>query len=279
MLLTGQHRGSYHGKGDTELKARLFLMTLAAGLLGVVAVSLAEDKAAGDGKEAKAAEVKAEEEKADPFTNDVDRVSYAIGVQIGTGMKQQGLEVNPDMIAQAMKDVFAGKETLLNQEQVQKVFMDFQKQMMEKQKKAAEENAKKGAAFLEANKGKEGVKVLPSGLQYKVITEGTGKTPTADDRVKTNYRGTLIDGTEFDSSYKRGEPAEFPVKGVIRGWTEALQLMKEGAKWELYIPAALGYGERGSQSIPGNSTLVFEIELLEVLPKAEPKEMPKLEIK
>ena len=257
-------------------------MMLAAGLLGVVAVSLAEDKAAGDGKEAKAAEVKAEEEKADPFKNDVDRVSYAIGVQIGTGMKQQGLEVNPDMIAQAMKDVFAGKETLLNQEQVQKVFMDFQKQMMEKQKKAAEENAKKGAAFLEANKAKEGVKVLPSGLQYKVITEGTGKTPTAEDRVKTNYRGTLIDGTEFDSSYKGGKPAEFPVKGVIAGWTEALQLMKEGAKWELYVPAALGYGERGTGSIPGNATLIFEIELLEVLPKPEPKapaNEPKLEIK
>lgn len=263
-------------------------MMLAAGLVGVVAVSLAEDKAAGDGKEVKAAAPKAEaaeavtEEKADSFKNDVDRISYAIGLQIGKGMKQQGLEINPDMLAQAMKDIFAGKEPLLTQEQAQKVMMDFQKQMVEKQQKAAEENAKKGAAFLEANKAKEGVKVLPSGLQYKVITEGTGKTPTADDKVKTNYRGTLIDGTEFDSSYKRGEPAEFPVKGVIRGWTEALQLMKEGAKWELYIPASLGYGERGSQSIPGNSALVFEIELLEVLPKAEPKapaNEPTMEIK
>jgi FKBP-type peptidyl-prolyl cis-trans isomerase len=136
--------------------------------------------------------------------------------------------------------------------------------MAAKKAKEAAENLAVGTAFLEENKAKEGVKVTPSGLQYKVIQEGTGNTPTADDRVKTHYRGTLIDGTEFDSSYKRNRPAEFPVKGVIKGWTEALQLMKEGGKWELYIPANLAYGERGRPNIPANSTLIFEIELLEI---------------
>jgi len=141
--------------------------------------------------------------------------------------------------------------------------------MAAKQAKEAAENLAAGTAFLEANKAKEGVKVLPSGLQYKVVKEGTGNTPTADDKVKTHYRGTLIDGTEFDSSYKRNQPAEFGVTKVIKGWTEALQLMKVGGKWELYIPANLAYGQRGRPSIPANSTLIFEIELLEIV-KADP---------
>jgi FKBP-type peptidyl-prolyl cis-trans isomerase len=136
--------------------------------------------------------------------------------------------------------------------------------------KAGSENLAKGTAFLEANKAKEGVVALPSGLQYKVIKEGTGGTPVATDKVKTHYRGTLIDGKEFDSSYKRGQPATFGVTQVIAGWTEALQLMKEGAKWELYIPANLAYKTRDTPTIPANSTLIFEIELIEIVKPAKP---------
>jgi FKBP-type peptidyl-prolyl cis-trans isomerase len=149
-----------------------------------------------------------------------------------------------------------------------------QQQAAEKAKAGAE-NLAKGTAFLEANKTKEGVVALPSGLQYKVIKEGTGNTPVATDKVKTHYRGRLIDGKEFDSSYKRGKPAEFPVTGVIKGWVEALQLMKEGAKWELYIPANLAYGTRDTPTIPANSTLIFEIELLEIVKPAPPAEVTK----
>jgi len=157
----------------------------------------------------------------------------------------------------------------MTRDQMRQVMTTFRQQMMAKQKQRQQvdgaKNLAMGKAFLEANGKKEGVKVLPSGLQYKVIKKGTGKTPTAADKVKTHYRGTLIDGTEFDSSYKRNAPAVFGVTQVIKGWTEALQLMKEGAKWQLYIPANLAYGERGRPGIPPNSTLIFDIELLEVV--------------
>jgi FKBP-type peptidyl-prolyl cis-trans isomerase len=281
------------------LKARIYLLVLVAGLLSIVSVQAEEEKAvAADAEKKDAVEAKKE-----VFKNDGDKVSYAIGLSIAQNMKQQGVEINLEMMVRAMQDVFEGKEPLLSQEQIQEVMMNFQKTMMEKRKQQeenlkkgqafleenkagmekrkqqGEENLKKGQAFLEENKAKEGITTLPSGLQYKVITEGAGKTPTADDKVKTHYRGTLIDGTEFDSSYKKGEPAEFPVKGVIRGWTEALQLMKEGAKWQLFIPSELAYGERGSGgSVPGNAVLIFEIELLEILPKTPPKAQP-IEIK
>ncbi|OHB59983.1 MAG: hypothetical protein A2167_06510 [Planctomycetes bacterium RBG_13_46_10] len=208
----------------------------------------------------------------------MDKVSYIIGTRIGGDLKKSEIDVNLELLIQGLKDTLQGREPALNQAQMQKIFSDWQQSMkakqVAKQKKEAAENLAAGTAFLEANKAKEGVKVLPSGLQYKVITEGTGNTPTADDKVKTHYRGTLIDGTEFDSSYKRNQPAEFPVKGVIKGWTEALQLMKEGSKWELYIPANLAYGERGRPGIPANSTLIFEIELIEIVKLAEaPKEV------
>jgi FKBP-type peptidyl-prolyl cis-trans isomerase FklB len=184
-------------------------------------------------------------QKASSLKTEMDKVSYAIGVQLGQSFKKQEIDI--------------------------KVEPRFQQRMMAKQKERQKlEGAKNlaiGKAFLKANGTKEGVKVLPSGLQYKIIKKGTGKTPTAADKVKTHYRGTLIDGTEFDSSYKRNQPVEFPVNQVIKGWTEALQLMKEGGKWELYIPANLAYGEQGRPSIPANSTLIFEIELLEVLKK------------
>ncbi|UCG60240.1 MAG: FKBP-type peptidyl-prolyl cis-trans isomerase [Phycisphaerales bacterium] len=197
-----------------------------------------------------------------PLKTELDKVSYAIGAQLGQNFKVQGIEVNVESLTRGLGDAMAGKELALSQGEIRQVMTSFQKRMMAKQ---GTKNLAEGKAFLEANKTKEGVKVLPSGLQYKVIKEGTGQTPTADDKVKTHYRGTLIDGKEFDSSYKRNKPAEFPVRGVIKGWTEALLLMKEGSKWELYIPANLAYGERGRPSIPPNSTLIFEIELLEVV--------------
>ena len=199
---------------------------------------------------------------------ELDKVSYVIGTQIAQNFKQQGVVVNIEPLVAGLKDASAGKELALSSEEMQQVMAAFQQRMMAKQMAEQAEEAKKNLAeaqkFLETNKAKEGVKELPSGLQYKVITEGTGKTPTAEDTVRTNYRGTLIDGTEFDSSYKRNEPVEFPVNGVIKGWVEALQLMKEGAKWELYIPPNMAYGERARPGIPPNSLLIFEIELLEV---------------
>jgi FKBP-type peptidyl-prolyl cis-trans isomerase len=203
------------------------------------------------------------------FKTEQDKVSYIIGTQIAQSIKRQGVEVNLEPLMLGLKDVLEGNTLKLTQEETKKVYTAFQqrmraKQMAEKAQQATE-NLAKGKAFLEANKTKEGVIVLPSGLQYKVIKEGTGDTPTADDKVKTHYRGKLLDGTEFDSSYKRNQPAEFPVKGVIKGWTEALQLMKTGAKWELYIPADLAYGEPGRPGIPPNSVLIFEIELLEIV--------------
>ena len=243
------------------MKARIYLLVLLAALMAVGSVQAEEEKAVP----AEAEKKDAAEAKEDVFKNDMDKASYAIGLNIGQSMKQQGLDINLELMVRAMKDVFEGKDPLLSQEQIQEVMMNLQKTMMEKQKQKAEENRKKGQAFLEENKAKKGIKVLPSGLQYKVIEEGTGKTPGADDKVKTHYRGTLIDGTEFDSSYKRGQPAEFPVKGVIRGWTEALQLMPIGSKWELYIPSNLAYGERGAGPVIGpNATLIFEIELISI---------------
>jgi FKBP-type peptidyl-prolyl cis-trans isomerase FklB len=210
--------------------------------------------------------------KVGSLVTEMDKVSYAIGVQLATNFKKQGIDIEIDKFVLGLKDATAGKELELTEQEIQQTMMAFSQKMrakqQEQQKADAAKNLAAGKAFLEANAKKEGVKVLPSGLQYKVIKEGMGKTPTIADKVKTHYRGTLIDGTEFDSSYKRGKPAEFGVKAVIKGWTEALQLMKEGDKWELYIPANLAYGERARPTIPANSTLIFEIELLEVVKEA-----------
>jgi FKBP-type peptidyl-prolyl cis-trans isomerase FklB len=168
-----------------------------------------------------------------------------------------------------MKDGFSGGKPLLTEQEVQETVATFQKEMMAKQeelaKKLGEKNKEEGEAFLAENKKKEGVKVLPSGLQYKVVKAGTGGKPKLTDTVTTHYRGTLIDGTEFDSSYRRGQPVSFPVAGVIPGWTEALQLMEEGSKWQLFIPPNLAYGERGAgRDIGPNATLIFEIELISI---------------
>src|SRR5437762_9878216 len=181
------------------------------------------------------------------------------------------MEINSDVLAAGLKDGLSGAKPLLSPEEVRQVMTQFSKDMREKtaaaNKEAADRNAKEGEKFLAENKAKPGVKTTASGLQYKVLTEGSGAAPKETDTVVTNYRGTLIDGTEFDSSYKRNEPATFPVNRVIKGWTEALQLMKPGAKYQLFIPASLAYGERGAgQTIGPNATLIFDVELLSIKP-------------
>lgn len=198
-----------------------------------------------------------------------DRISYGIGFNLANSLKNSGIEINQDLLFQAVKDVLNDKPTLLNETEVREVLTSLQKDMRakmeEKRKTAAETNKKEGEAFLAENKSKPGVVTLPSGLQYKVLQEGKGKSPSSNDTVTVHYRGTLLDGTEFDSSYQRNQPATFKVNGVIKGWTEALQLMKEGAKWQLFIPSQLAYGEFGAgQKIGPNSTLIFDVELLEV---------------
>ncbi len=198
-----------------------------------------------------------------------DSVSYGIGMNIGRDIKHQAIDVDPNVLAQGIKDAMGEGKTLLTDEQVQSCMNSLQKVMMEKQeaknKELGDKNLKEGQAYLEANKKKDGVKVTADGLQYRVIKAGTGPKPTATQTVSVHYRGTLIDGTEFDSSIKRGQPAEFPVNGVIKGWTEALQLMPVGSKWELVIPPELAYGDRGAgSSIGPNAVLIFEVELLAI---------------
>ena len=204
-----------------------------------------------------------------------DKASYSIGYDIGETFKKQKIELNMDALVAGLKEAIGGKEATLSKEDREKTLQAFQKEMMEKQiaasKEAATKNQAEGEKFLEENKKKDGVKTTASGLQYKVLKEGSGASPKETDTVVTNYRGTLIDGTEFDSSYKRNEPASFPVNRVIKGWTEALQLMKPGAKYQLYIPSSLAYGERGAGQLIGpNATLVFEVELLSIKPPEPP---------
>jgi FKBP-type peptidyl-prolyl cis-trans isomerase FklB len=203
------------------------------------------------------------------LADEKSRVSYAIGMMIGNNFKRQSLDTNTldvDIAAQAMKAVQSGGTTLLSDEEAQQTLKAFGQKFAAKQQaiKAQEavKNKTEGDAFLAANKNNPGVQILPDGLQYIVITNGTGATPTPADTVTVNYRGTLIDGTEFDSSYKRGQPASFPVGGVIHGWTEALEKMSVGSKWKLFIPSELAYGERGRPGIPPNAVLIFEVELL-----------------
>jgi FKBP-type peptidyl-prolyl cis-trans isomerase FklB len=198
-----------------------------------------------------------------------EKTGYGIGMDIGATLKRQGVEVDVDSLARGLKDAYTGATTALTDNEARQAILEYQKQVVEKQaeamKKLGEKNRAEGEKFLAENAKKEGVKTLPSGLQYKVITPGTGKSPKATDTVTTHYRGMLIDGTEFDSSYKRGEPATFPVSGVIPGWTEALQLMKEGGKWEIFLPPKLAYGERGAgRDIGPNATLIFDVELISV---------------
>ena len=201
--------------------------------------------------------------------NDKEKISYSIGMDIGGNLKRGSVEVDPDLLAKGLKDSYGGGKTILTEDEARMTIADFQKTLMAKQaetmQKLSEKNKADGEKFLAENAKVEGVKTLPSGLQYREITPGKGKSPKDTDTVSTHYKGTLIDGTEFDSSYKRGEPVTFPVSGVIAGWTEALQLMKEGAKWQLFIPSNLAYGDRGAgREIGPNATLIFEVELISV---------------
>jgi len=195
---------------------------------------------------------------------------------MGESLKKQSVPFDPAILVRGMKDGMAGGKTLLTDDEAQAVLNEMRTELSKKQQEKTQQeeaaNKKDGEAFLAANKGKEGVVTLPSGLQYKILTAGTGPKPTTSDSVVCNYKGTLLNGTEFDSSYKRGEPATFPVTGVIKGWTEALQLMPVGSKWQLFVPSDLAYGERSpSPEIGPDSTLVFEVELLSIQDKSKDK--------
>ena len=203
------------------------------------------------------------------LTDYMDTVSYSVGVDIGKSFRLQEMDINPDVMARGLSDAFSDKETALTDEEIQSTLINFRQEFQQKQREIAQRKAQEAAiaeeAYLAESASKEGVVSLPSGLQYKVITPGDGPSPLTTDKVKVHYKGSLADGTIFDSSYDRGQPTSFTVSGVIKGWTEALLLMQVGSKWELTIPSKLGYGTRGSgDRIPPNSTLLFEVELLAI---------------
>ena len=224
------------------MSRKLISMTIVVALAGCMSTAIAADQV----------ELKTDQEKD----------GYSVGYDIGRSVHRQLSDVDADAMARGIKDAMKGVDPALPDPEIKQRFASVRQESM---KKMIEKNKKDGEAFLAKNKGEKGVKTTASGLQYKVITDGKGKHPTATDTVTVNYRGSLIDGTEFDSSYKRNQPATFPVNGVIPGWTEALPMMKVGSKWMLYIPANLAYGERGAgSSIAPNSTLIFEVELLSI---------------
>ena len=210
------------------------------------------------------------------LTTPKQKNSYALGMSIGLGFQKQGIDKSVDttLVLRGMRDALAGSKTAMTEDEMKAALQQLRTEVMGAQEAKAKEagaaSRKEGETFLAANKSKEGVQTLPDGLQYKVMTEGNGPKPAASDTVTVNYRGTLINGKEFDSSYKRGQPASFPVGGVIKGWTEALQLMPVGSKWQLFIPADLAYGDRGAGSDIGpGETLIFEVELLSIGEKKE----------
>jgi FKBP-type peptidyl-prolyl cis-trans isomerase FklB len=208
-------------------------------------------------------------QEAPALKTEKEKLSYAMGMDLGNQLKSRSVDVDPAVFGRGLADALAGSKTLLTAEEAKAIITELQKGMLVKQAAEAKvvgaKNKSEGDAFLAANKAKEGVVALPSGLQYKILTAGTGKMPTADNTVVCQYRGTLIDGKEFDSSYTRNQPASFQVKGVIKGWTEVLQLMPVGSKWQVFIPPTLAYAERGSGAMIGpNATLIFEIELVAI---------------
>ena len=203
-----------------------------------------------------------------PLKEQKEKVSYSLGVNIGKSMKRDSIDVSPDLLAQGIKDGLTGAKTLLTDEEMAGTLTTLQQNVVTKRTEArkalGEKNLKEGEQFLAENAKKEGVVTQSSGLQYKIITDGTGKKAKSTDTVTVHYRGTLIDGTEFDSSYKRNEPATFPLQNVMPGWAEGVSLMKVGSKWQLFIPSKLAYGEEGAGDVIGpNATLIFEVELLD----------------
>lgn len=201
--------------------------------------------------------------------NQKEKVSYGIGTDVGRNFKRLGIDLDVDVFVKALKDALSGEKPLMSEDELRATKEAYQADLMQKQaqatKRAEEENKKKGDAFFAENKTKQDVVTLASGLQYKILKAGDGKTPAENDTVVCHYRGTLIDGAEFDSSYNRGQPATFPVKGVIKGWNEALRLMSVGSKWQLFIPPDLAYGAHGAgRDIGPNATLIFEVELLAI---------------
>ena len=208
----------------------------------------------------------------DKLTTDREKVSYMVGMDMSKGLEQIKGEIDMAIVMQAMQDTLAGKPLLMTEQESQAVRQTFIQKLQAaqagKQKEQAEKNQKEGAAFLAANKSKPGVKTTASGLQYQVVTEGKGPKPKATDQVKVHYTGTLVDGTKFDSSVDRGEPTTFPLSGVIPGWTEGLQLMPVGSKYKFFIPANLAYGDQAPPNIGPNATLVFDVELLEIVDAA-----------
>ena len=223
--------------------------------------------------------LRGEDKPAASFKDDREKASYGIGMYFGNQIKRSNMDLDFSVISEAMKDALEGHELKLTDQQGQEAIRNYQQ---ETRRKTAEKNKKEGEAFLEANKTKPGVKThtitlhdgTTADLQYKVITEGTGSIPKSNDTVTVNYRGTLINGKEFDSSAKHGQPGKFMVNRVVRGWTEALEMMKVGSKWELYIPSALAYGDTGNPNIEPGSTLIFEVELLGIEPPAPPAPAP-----
>ena len=200
---------------------------------------------------------------------DKEKQSYAMGMNLGMGLHRQGMTLDPALVARGMKDAMAGSKTLMTDDEARAALTtlrtDVQQKMEAKNKEESSSNRKEGETFLASNKTKDGVQTLPDGLEYKILKAGDGPKPAATDSVTCNYRGTLINGKEFDSSYKRGQPATFPLGGVIKGWTEALQMMSVGSKWQLYIPADLAYGDHPpGADIPPGSTLIFDVELLSI---------------
>ncbi len=226
---------------------------------------------------------------ADILSSEKDRISYGIGMDIGRNITNRQVDINPDALAAGLKAIISGTQPLLTDQQYREAMTALQTQLQAKQadrmkqmearnKEQNDKTKKEGEVFLAANKTKDGVVTTPSGLQYKVVVMGTGPKPTLNDTVIAHYRGTLINGTEFDSSYKRGEPTEFAVTKVIKGWTEALQLMPTGSKWQLFIPSQLAYGETGSRpKIGPNATLLFDLELISIKAQDAKTDKPKAE--
>ncbi len=214
------------------------------------------------------------QDAAPELKTDKDKFSYAVGMNIGESFRKQGLDVDPAVFAKAFTESFVTGKSAMSEEDMKTVLTaaatEIHKKQAAMQAEKAEQAQKDGEKFLADNKAKDSVVTLPSGLQYKILKQGTGEKPTAEDTVICNYKGTLIDGTEFDASEKHGGPATFPVKGVIAGWTEALQLMPTGSKWQLFVPASLAYGAQGPPTIGPNATLIFEVELVSIQKAAAP---------